>query len=129
MFETASALWAVVESVSGSPLAVTSSPSNSTLDFIADTWIGLAPLVENSIVELRTLDSAIETLPKIPSGNAYHPFFTDNVVIFDALSQSTESVKSIGDAFAEDLADAREWTRSRLILLERMPKATMHEWM
>lgn len=115
-YEAASALWPVIAATSGTPRSMlqhsigtrTNSPSAATLDFITEAWVGEAPLVDDSIVEIRSLGGAIAELPAIPSGNVFHPFFSDTVIMFDGANKTASEVPKIQTNFGTVIKKATE---------------------
>ena len=115
-YETAAALWPVIEGMKGTPLAMlqhcvgtVEAPGDAILDFLCDTVIAEAPLDEAtmSIVEIRTLGGAILSHAELPTGNCRHRFFCDMVAMYDAKGTSLETRRGIGDRIARIMAKAR----------------------
>ena len=107
--EAASCLWPVISEMKGDMLVTLqhccgtkSLPSDKVLDFIVEKWLGesalqLAPM---SIIEARTLGGAIHKKRALPTGNFYHSFFVDLIVVYDAENVPVEIRKQISDKTA-----------------------------
>ena len=105
-YETAAALWPVVDGMKGSPLAMLQHcmgtkdiPDDEILEFVSDTAVGQAPLdeAELSILEIRTLGGAALSGTKLPSGNCHHTFFADLVTLYDAGKKTAGERQAIAD--------------------------------
>lgn len=105
-YETAAALWPVINAMKGSPLAMLQhcmgtgeAPADRILDFVCDTVIARAPLdeAEYSIVEIRTLGAAAFSGRRIPSGNCHHGFFVDLITLYDAGKKTVAERQAIAD--------------------------------
>lgn len=116
-YETAAALWPVIDGMKGSPLAMlqhsvgtVGAPGDAILDFVCDGVIAGAPLDEAplSIVEIRTLGAAIEAGPALPTGNRHHRFFCDMIVLYDAKGTSVGTREAIADRTARVMEEARQ---------------------
>lgn len=115
-YETAAALWPVIEGMKGSPLAMlqhsvgtVDAPGDAILDFVCDGVIAGAPLDEAplSIVEIRTLGAAIAAGRALPTGNCHHRFFCDLIVLYDAQGTSAAGRGAIAEGAARVMAEAR----------------------
>lgn len=115
-YETAAALWPVIDGMKGSPLAMlqhsvgtVDAPTDAILDFVCDGVIAGAPLEEAplSIVEIRTLGAAIAAGRALPTGNCHHRFFCDLIVLYDAKGTSAGGRGAIAEGAARVMADAR----------------------
>ncbi len=105
-YETAAALWPVIDGMKGSPLAMLQHcmgtkdiPDDEILEFVSDTAVGQAPLdeAELSILEIRTLGGAALSGPKLPSGNCHHTFFADLITLYDAGKKKAGERQAIAD--------------------------------
>lgn len=103
-YETAAALWPVINAMKGSPLAMLQhcmgsegAPTSAILDWICDTVVAEAPLDEAplSIVEIRTLGGAVMAKKPIPSGNCRHRFFLDLITLYDAKEKTAAERREI----------------------------------
>lgn len=115
-FETAAALWPVIDGMKGNPLAMLQHcmgtegvPSDAVLDAVCDTVIAQAPLDEAplSIVEIRTLGGAAVSKQPLPSGNCRHLFFVDLITLYDAQEKSLAERQGITDATRTVIEKAR----------------------
>jgi len=115
-YETAAALWPVIATMKGSPLAMLQHcmgtrgiPNDAILDFISDTVVAEAPLdeAEFSIVEIRTLGGAVLTKREIPTGNCQHQFFVDTVTLYDAKHKTADQRQVIADLVKRLVGRAR----------------------
>ncbi|MFM9195548.1 MAG: FAD-binding protein [Planctomycetia bacterium] len=115
-FETAAALWPVIDGMKGSPLAMLqhclgteAAPADAILDAVCDTVVAHAPLDEAplSIVEIRTLGGAALTMRPLPTGNCRHRFFVDLVTMYDAKDKSAAERRAIADATRSVVVAAR----------------------
>ena len=105
-YQTAAALWPVINAQKGFPLATMQHcvgtkqvPDQRILDFIAGTLVAEAPLdeAEMSLVEIRTLGGAALTGRPLPSGNCHHAFFVDLITLYDAKGKSDAQRQAIAD--------------------------------
>ena len=105
-YETAAALWPVIDGMKGSPLATLQHcmgtkdiPDDEILEFVSDTAVSQAPLdeAELSILEIRTLGGAALSGTKLPSGNCHHTFFADLITLYDAGSKTADERQAIAD--------------------------------
>ena len=105
-FETAAALWPVIDGMQGSPLAMLQhcmgaeeAPADAILDAVCDTVVAQAPLDEAplSIVEIRTLGGAAMSKRPLPSGNCRHRFFVDLITLYDAKDKTPAERRRIAD--------------------------------
>ena len=96
-YETAAALWPVINAMKGSPLAMLQhcmgtegAPTDAILGFLCDTVVAGAPLDEAtfSILEIRTLGGAAMAKNPLPTGNCRHRFFVDLITMYDAKDKS-----------------------------------------
>ncbi len=103
-YETASALWPVINGQKGDPLATLQHcfgtegmPADQHLDFVCDTVVGQSPLdeAELSIIEIRTLGGAALSGAKVPSGNCQHTFFVNLVTLYDAKPKTPQQRQEI----------------------------------
>ena len=115
-YETAAALWPVINGIKGHPLATLQHcvgtkgpPADAVLDFIADTLVARAPLDEAvlSLVEMRTLGGAAQSGPRLPTGNCHHAFFVDLVVMYDARGKTVAERQAIVDITRDVIDRAR----------------------
>jgi len=115
-YETAAALWPVINAMKGSPLAMLQhcmgtegAPTDAILDFVCDTVIAEAPLDEAtfSIVEIRTLGGAVMAKRPIPSGNCRHRFFVDLITMYDAKEKTPAERREIADITRSVIEKAR----------------------
>jgi len=115
-YETAAALWPVIDGMKGSPLAMlqhsvgtVDAPGDAILDFVCDGVIAKAPLdaAPLSIVEIRTLGAAIAAGRALPTGNCHHRFFCDLIVLYDAQGTSAAERGAIAEGAARVMAEAR----------------------
>jgi len=115
-YETAAALWPVINAMQGDPLAMLqhcmgteAAPADRIIDFVCDTVVGHAPLdeAEYSIVEIRTLGAAAFAGRKIPSGNCHHRFFVDLIVLYDAGKKTPAERQDIADLTRRVVEQAR----------------------
>lgn len=116
-YETAAALWPVINGITGHPLATLQHcvgtkgpPADAVLDFIADTLVARAPLDEAvlSLVEMRTLGGAAQSGPRLPTGNCHHAFFVDLAVMYDARDKSVAERQAIVDITRDVIDRARD---------------------
>ncbi|MEY4566612.1 MAG: hypothetical protein RLY14_1582, partial [Planctomycetota bacterium] len=116
-YEAAAALWPVIAQMKGSPLAMLQHcvgtkdvPDNAILDFVCESIIAQVPLDEAkfSIVEIRTLGGAVQSLKEIPSGNCHHQFFVDMITLYDAKEKTVEARKEIADLAGRVVNKARK---------------------
>ncbi|MFM8809939.1 MAG: FAD-binding oxidoreductase [Chthoniobacterales bacterium] len=105
-YETAAALWPVIDGMKGSPLATLQHcmgtkdiPDDEILEFVCDTAVRQAPLdeAELSILEIRTLGGAALSGTKLPSGNCHHTFFADLITLYDAGKKTAGERQAIAD--------------------------------
>ena len=105
-YETAAALWPVIDGMKGSPLATLQHcmgtkdiPDDEILEFVCDTAVSQAPLdeAELSLLEIRTLGGAALSGPKLPSGNCHHTFFADLITLYDAGKKTAGERQAIAD--------------------------------
>jgi FAD/FMN-containing dehydrogenase len=103
-YETAAALWPVINAMKGNPLAMLQhclgsegAPTDAILDWVCDTVVAEAPLDEAplSIVEIRTLGAAVMAMKPIPSGNCRHRFFLDLITHYDAKEKTVAERREI----------------------------------
>lgn len=103
-YEAAAALWPVIAGMKGNPLVTLqhcvgtrSTPSDSILDFVADTIVGQAPSDDAnlSLVEIRTLGGAAQSGRELPSGICHHQFFAGIITLYDAKDKSSEERQRI----------------------------------
>ena len=103
-YETAAALWPVINAMKGSPLAMLQhcmgtegAPTDAILGFLCDTVVAGAPLDEAtfSIVEIRTLGGAVMAKKPLPSGNCRHRFFVDLITLYDAKEKTVTERREI----------------------------------
>ncbi len=115
-FETAAALWPVIDGMKGSPLAMlqhcmgtAGAPADAVLDAVCDTVVAHAPLDEAplSIVEIRTLGGAAMSKRPLPSGNCHHLFFVDLITLYDAKDKTTAERWRITDMTRSIVEKAR----------------------
>lgn len=116
-YEAASALWPVIASLKGDPLATLQhcvgtkgTPDDAILDFVCDTVVAKTPLdkAELSLVEIRTLGGAALSKTRIPSGNCHHQFFVSLLTVYDAKNKSFDERQAIVDATNHLVDQARE---------------------
>lgn len=105
-YETAAALWPVINAMKGSPLAMLQHcmgtegpPADVILDAVCDTVVAGAPLDEApfSIVEFRSLGGAAMSKDPLPSGNCRHRFFVDLITLYDAKDKTVAERRAIAD--------------------------------
>lgn len=115
-FETAAALWPVIDGMKGSPLAMLQHcmgtegpPADAILDAVCDTVVAHAPLDEAplSIVEIRTLGGATLSMRPLPSGNCRHRFFVDLITLYDAKDKTAAERRRIADMTGSVIDKAR----------------------
>ena len=115
-YETAAALWPVINAMKGSPLAMLQHcmgtegpPTDTILDFLCDTVVAEAPLDEApfSIVEIRTLGGAAMAKRPLPSGNCHHRFFVDLITMYDAKDKTPAERREIADMTRSVIEKAR----------------------
>ena len=115
-YETAAALWPVINAMKGSPLAMLQHcmgtegpPTDAILDFLCDTVVARAPLDEAtfSIVEIRTLGGAAMAKRPLPSGNCRHRFFVDLITMYDAKEKTPAERREIADMTRSVIEKAR----------------------
>jgi FAD/FMN-containing dehydrogenase len=115
-YETAAALWPVINAMKGSPLAMLQHcmgtegpPDDAILGFLCDTVVARAPLDEAtfSIVEIRTLGGAAMAKRPLPSGNCRHRFFVDLITMYDAKDRTPAERREIADMTRSVLEKAR----------------------
>ena len=115
-YETAAALWPVINAMKGSPLAMLQhcmgtegAPTDTILDFVCDTVVAGAPLDEAtfSIVEIRTLGGAAMAKKPLPSGNCRHRFFVDLITMYDAKEKTPAERQEIADITRSVIEKAR----------------------
>jgi FAD/FMN-containing dehydrogenase len=115
-YETAAALWPVINAMKGSPLAMLQhcmgtegAPTDTILDFLCDTVVAGAPLDEAtfSIVEIRTLGGAAMAKRPLPSGNCRHRFFVDLITMYDAKEKTPAERREIADMTRSVIEKAR----------------------
>ncbi|MFM8706632.1 MAG: hypothetical protein ACKOHK_00670, partial [Planctomycetia bacterium] len=115
-FETAAALWPVIDGMKGSPLAMLqhclgteAAPADAILDAVCDTVVAHAPLDEAplSIVEIRTLGGAALTMRPLPTGNCRHRFFVDLITMYDAKDKTAAERRAIAEATRSVVVAAR----------------------
>jgi FAD/FMN-containing dehydrogenase len=115
-YETAAALWPVINAMKGSPLAMLQHcmgtegpPTDAILRFVCDTVVAGAPLDEAtfSIVEIRTLGGAAMAKRPLPSGNCHHRFFVDLITMYDAKDKTPAERREIADMTRSVIEKAR----------------------
>lgn len=115
-YETAAALWPVINAMKGSPLAMLQHcmgtegpPTDAILRFVCDTVVADAPLDEAtfSIVEIRTLGGAAMAKKPLPSGNCRHRFFVDLITMYDAKEKTPAQRQEIADMTRSVIEKAR----------------------
>lgn len=115
-YETAAALWPVINAMKGSPLAMLQhcmgtegTPDDAILRFVCDTVVAGAPLDEAtfSIVEIRTLGGAAMAKRPLPSGNCHHRFFVDLITMYDAKDKTPAERREIADMTRSVIEKAR----------------------
>jgi len=115
-FETATALWPVIDGMKGSPLAMLQHclgtegvPADAILDAVCDTVVAQAPLDEAplSIVEIRTLGGAALAKRPLPSGNCRHRFFVDLITLYDAKGKTPAERRAIAEMTRRVVEKAR----------------------
>jgi FAD/FMN-containing dehydrogenase len=116
-YETAAALWPVINGMKGSPLGMlqhcigtVGPPADGILDFLCDSVIGEAPLDEApfSILEIRTLGGAVLSHEPIPSGNCHHRFFCDLITLYDASGKTVAERREIAGRIRRIMEKARD---------------------
>jgi len=115
-YETAAALWPVIDGMKGSPLAMLQhclgtlgTPADAILDAVCDVVVAHAPLDEAplSIVEIRTLGGAALSMRPLPTGNCRHRFFVDLITMYDAKDKTAEERREIADRTHSVIEKAR----------------------
>jgi hypothetical protein len=115
-YETAAALWPVIDGMKGSPLAMLqhclgtqAAPADAILDAVCDVVVASAPLDEAplSIVEIRTLGGAALSMRPLPTGNCHHRFFVDLITMYDAKDKTAEERREIADRTRSVIQKAR----------------------
>ena len=115
-YETAAALWPVINAMKGSPLAMLQHcmgtegpPTDAILRFVCDTVVAGAPLDEApfSIVEIRTLGGAAMAKRPLPSGNCHHRFFVDLITMYDAKDKTPAERREIAEMTRSVIEKAR----------------------
>jgi FAD/FMN-containing dehydrogenase len=115
-FETAAALWPVIDGMKGSPLAMLqhclgteAAPADAVLDAVCDVVVAHAPLDEAplSIVEIRTLGGAATSMRPLPTGNCRHRFFVDLITMYDAKDKTAAERRAIADMTRSVVGKAR----------------------
>jgi len=115
-YETAAALWPVINRMQGSPLGMlqhcmgtAGPPGDAILDFLCDGVIAAAPLDEApfSVVEIRTLGGAVLSQGAVPTGNCHHRFFCDLITLYDARVTSVEERRGIAARIGRIMDEAR----------------------
>jgi hypothetical protein len=117
-FDVTASAWPLIDQLKGSPLVMlhhccgtVDQPSDKTLDFFADTWIGDGLLklgAEHSIVEARTLGGSAMTSRSVPSGNCQHNFFINIIVMYDAANKTNKERQEIKDSTSRLVSKARK---------------------
>lgn len=115
-YETAAALWPVINGMKGSPLGMlqhcigtVGPPADEILDFLCDSVIAEVPLDEApfSILEIRTLGGAVLSHEAIPSGNCHHRFFCDLITLYDASGKTVDERREIASRISRVMEKAR----------------------
>ena len=115
-YETAAALWPVINAMKGSPLAMLQHcmgtegpPTDAILRFVCETVVAEAPLDEAtfSLVEIRTLGGAAMAKKPLPSGNCRHRFFVDLITMYDAKDKTPAERREIADITRSVIEKAR----------------------
>ena len=116
-FELTSYMWPGLRQLKGSPLTLfqhccgtRSIPGDKVLDFIADTWIGKAPMedAELTMEDFRTLGGATLKGRTLSSGNCFIDFFAFIAPIYDASNKTVDKIKSIRKSVDKILFESQQ---------------------